>query len=342
MNYKVLIPSGAGSPGFGGIFHCLSQQPDVSVYCGDMNPRAYGKNLAQGFALMPPSQNESYIQEVINTAQRFDCNTILPITTAELPVLAQHQDRLQQEGLHIAISTAEAIHTANNKALVYALASELNLPCVSYEVVNNKTSALVAIEQVLNTGYAVMKPTEGNGSRGLRIFMNAAQLQEDYFNNKAGSVFSTLGAAQVEMPDVFQQDMIVSSYLPGTEYSADVLCNQGECLSMAIRSRDKTVSGISVRGTFLRHEHMEYQIATFCKSLKLHGPIGFQFKENHDGTATILEINPRLQGAVSTALLAGINFPFLAIQLAHKIEPSSVLYAKNNVSFNRYWTDIQE
>ena len=342
MNYKVLIPSGAGSPGFGGIFHCLSQQPNVSVYCGDMNPRAYGKNLAQGFALMPPSQSESYIQQVIKTAQRFDCNTILPITTAELPLLAEHQSRLHREGLHIAISTAEAIQIANNKALVYALATQLNLPCVSYQVVNNKNAALNAIEQLLNKGYAVMKPTQGNGSRGLRIFMDAAQLQEDYFNNKAGSVFSTLGAAHAEMPDVFPQDMIISSYLPGTEYSADVLCNHGTCLAIAIRSRDKTISGISVRGTFLRDEPMEYQIETFCKSLKLHGPIGFQFKENHDGTATILEINPRLQGAVSTAFLVGINFPFLAIQLAHKLAPSSVLYPKNNVSFNRYWTDIQE
>jgi carbamoyl-phosphate synthase large subunit len=342
LNPKVLIPSGAGSPGFGGIFHCLTQDPETAVFCGDMNPRAYGKNLAQGFALMPPSQNEDYIQHVISAASQFGCNAILPITTAELPTLAQHQERLKEHGFPIAISSSKAIGIANNKAHVYALAAELGLPCVAYEVVNQKDAALSAIHRFLNSGFAVMKPTQGNGSRGLRIFMDTQELQQDYFNNKAGSVFSSFEAAQAEMPESFNQEMIISSYLPGTEYSADVICNRGQCHAIAIRSRDKTVSGISVRGTFLRHEHMESQIITFCKSLNLHGPVGFQFKEDHTGVPTILEINPRLQGAVSTALLAGINFPILALNIALGNIPSGIVYPKINISFNRYWKDIQE
>ncbi len=314
----------------------------MSVFCGDMNPRAYGKNLAQGFALMPPSHSEDYIQQVISAGTQFGCNVILPITTAELPVLAQHQESLKEKGFYLAISSAAAIDTANNKALVYALAAKLGLPCVSYEVVNQKVAALSAIRRFLDSGYAVMKPTQGNGSRGLRIFMDTEELQQDYFNNKAGSVFSSFEAAQAEMPESFDQEMIISSYLPGTEYSADVLCNHGDCRAIAIRSRDKTVSGISVRGTFLRHEQMESQIITLCDSLKLHGPIGFQFKEDALGVPTILEINPRLQGAVSTALLAGINFPIMALKLALGNIPSGILFPKIGVSFNRYWNDIQE
>jgi carbamoyl-phosphate synthase large subunit len=55
----------------------------------------------------------------------------------------------------------------------------------------------------------------------------------------------------------------------------------------------------------------------------------------------ILEINPRVQGTISSALGAGVNVPVLAIkqELGLPID-SSELQVKWGVKFSRYWTEV--
>ncbi|MCC7297196.1 MAG: ATP-grasp domain-containing protein, partial [Bacteroidia bacterium] len=134
---------------------------------------------------------------------------------------------------------------------------------------------------------------------------------------------------------------MVCEYLPGAEYSVDMLVNRGDTLAHTIRQREKTVSGISVQGTFVADKEISKICRLLASNLDLHGPIGMQFKRDEKGVAKILEINPRLQGAVSTAIFAGINFPLLSVQLANN-EGIKVPNNKTGISFNRYWKDIQE
>jgi carbamoyl-phosphate synthase large subunit len=144
------------------------------------------------------------------------------------------------------------------------------------------------------------------------------------------------------LPEEFGREIVLCEYLPGEEYSVDMLVNHGRVLALLIRIREKVISGISVRGTFVTDPEIEHQCLSIASNFQLHGPIGMQFKRASQGYPKILEINPRLQGAVSTARFAGINFPLLAIKLAmgEKMEIPEV--SQEPVSFNRYWTDIRE
>jgi carbamoyl-phosphate synthase large subunit len=75
--------------------------------------------------------------------------------------------------------------------------------------------------------------------------------------------------------------------------------------------------------------------------LKLHGNIGIQVKQSTAGRFLILEINPRVQGTISSALGAGINLPVLAVK-----QELGLPFTKNElnvewgIKFVRYWNEV--
>jgi hypothetical protein len=77
----IFIPSGAGAPGFAGILRCLQEEPRWRVLAGDMNANAYGKALADGFFLMPSSDDEvAYLSAIRKVCLEESVDVILPIT----------------------------------------------------------------------------------------------------------------------------------------------------------------------------------------------------------------------------------------------------------------------
>lgn len=341
MNTRVFIPSGAGSPGFGGILSCLKQDDSVLVYSGDCDPNPYGKELSDGFVLMPKSHSEAYISHVISVCEKYSCNVVLPITTGELTPLAFHAHELEKKNIQVLISPFESIKTSNNKHALYQFLQKHNLPTADYVPAVSKIDVIKAAKTLGAPETAVViKPSIGNGSRGFRIIAPLAEVSTRYFENKAGSLYTSIEALSAEMPETFENEYLVCEYLPGTEYSVDILANHGETVAIAVRIREKTISGISVRGTFIRDEEMEQVCTQMVTLLRLHGPIGIQFKRDRSGVAKVLEINPRLQGAVSASLFAGINFPLLAVKMALGEHFSGCITVQNEVSFNRYWKDI--
>jgi len=63
---RILIPSGAGAPGFAGIVRCLRKLPDVYIAAGDSREYVYGSQLADAFEVVPSSQDEQiYVEKVV-------------------------------------------------------------------------------------------------------------------------------------------------------------------------------------------------------------------------------------------------------------------------------------
>jgi carbamoyl-phosphate synthase large subunit len=133
----------------------------------------------------------------------------------------------------------------------------------------------------------------------------------------------------------------VSEYLPGEEYSVDCLANRGDAVLIIPRIRRRIINGISVEGEFVKEENIIHYCSQIIKELHLHGNIGLQVKKAVDGRFLILEINPRVQGATSAALGAGINLPVLALkqELGVSISPEET-QVKWGTRFTRYWNEV--
>jgi len=313
----VLIPSGAGAPGFAGICRCLRAEATWQIVAGDVNEHAYGKALCDHFLVVPPSADESaYLECILSACITYSVDVVLPITTRELDVLARGRSRFDAMGISVVVSSAEAIEIANDKGLSARKAQALGLPVPEFEVCGDRESmekAAMALQ--LQHDWVCFKPVRGNGSRGFGIIAKAIA-SGTFLEHKAGIEPMTWLEWRERLPAVFPIPMMVCGYLPGMEYSVDMLCAGGKTLFCVPRTRDKMIGGISVAGKLDRN----FGLIAFCiqlaQSLSLDGPIGMQWKEDAAGVPHLIEINPRLQGTTSALALAGLNLPVMSVRQA--------------------------
>ncbi len=111
-------------------------------------------------------------------------------------------------------------------------------------------------------------------------------------------------------------ELIIMEYLPGEEYSVDVLADNGRFISAIPRSRDHIKMGISFVGTAVRDKEIIDYSERIVEGLKLNGNIGLQFKRDNNGIPKIIESNPRVQGTIVLCTAAGENMVYEAVKLS--------------------------
>ena len=103
-------------------------------------------------------------------------------------------------------------------------------------------------------------------------------------------------------------EYIYSEYLPGQEYTIDVLCDMENPLISIVRKRLETKAGISSKAEIIRDEYMENECKRMCRFLGLKGPVCIQMKNDENGVPHFVEVNPRFGGGTYFTTLAGVNF----------------------------------
>lgn len=335
---NVFIPSGAGAPGFAGIQECLREDSNIRIISGDTNLNAYGRALSDRFVHMPPSNSDEFIDKLLEVCEEEEIHVGLPITTRELRPISSNIERLEKYGTKWLISERKALEIANDKGRLHQFAKELNLPVPMGKVCKTREELMgYAQSQFEQTERLFFKPTIGNGSRGIGLITREI---ESVANEKMQFVSRTLDEWEKRIPEVLETPVLVAEFLVGKEYSVDVLMNQGDAITVVPRSRDKMVSGISVSGTFVENNEIIENSKRLLEALCLHGPIGVQWREDQNGTAKLLEINPRLQGTTSTLRHAGVNIPLSAVHSALKLPFELSKEIKWGNSFTRHWKDV--
>jgi carbamoyl-phosphate synthase large subunit len=335
----VFIPSGAGAPGFGGIASCLREDSRIRLIAGDFNPQAYGSKMADAFYSMPRSTSQEYISRIIEIIHTEKVDVILPITTAELEVLARFQSVLEVQGLRVIISPEKALQIANNKGELHLWANKLGIPVPEGGVVSSKSEFELLARQLFNQyDNLFFKPIIGNGSRGIGIVQQ--NKPASWSANKPELMPLTLEEWLFRFGEVFETPLLLTAYLPGKEYSVDAFLADHQMPIIVPRSRDKMVSGISVSGVFEEHLELIDYSKKLLVSLGLIGPIGIQWKLDEQGVPHLLEINPRLQGTTSTLRHLGINVPLIAVRTAMGEAISVPIQLPWGRSFTRYWKDV--
>lgn len=342
MKQVHILMTGAGAPGAAGILKCLRQEPYFRVTVADAYSYAYGQHLATAFETIPPATFPSFAETLLSVCKKNSIDIVLPLVTRELIPLASYKSEFEKAGIKIPVSPAASLEIANNKSRLYEFLQWRGLPVPDFRVVETVEQFKEAVKELGYPEKAVcFKPSVSNGSRGFRIISEQVDEQDLLFNHKPNSVYITFKEAIRVLSSGDFPELLVSEYLPGDEYSVDCLANNGEVKLVAPRLRKRMINGISVEGEFVQHE----EIMTYCnniiRELKLHGNIGIQVKQSAGGSFLIIEINPRVQGSISTGLGAGINLPVLAIKQELGLPVSAnELKVKWGTKFYRYWEDV--
>ncbi len=340
-DHLTVLMTGAGAPGASGIIRSLRsvEERSVRIVGVDMDPQAYGFALVDTKYTVPPGTDNEYVDRMLTIAQAEAADVVLPLTTAELQPLAEHADEFEAS---VMVSGPKALAVANDKGELYSfLAEEGFRSAPAYERVASKEAFRSAVTQF---GYpdqpVCFKPPVASGMRGFRVLDNGRDRLSHLLEEKPDSAVTTLEEVLpvLESADTFPE-LTVMEYLPGSEYSVDVLALGDSVGAVIPRSRARTRAGISFEGVVERREDLIEEAASICRSLGLEYNINLQFKHDPDGVPKIIEINPRVSGTIVMCVGAGANLPYLGVKhaIGEEVQKPNVAWGTRMV---RYWQEL--
>jgi carbamoyl-phosphate synthase large subunit len=338
-----IIVTGAGAPGIAGTIYSLRNNPDnieFKIVSTDIVDNSVGKYLSDEFYVVPPPENDTYINTMKKIAEQINAKVILPQTTREIIVLSQHKEDFKAIGVNIVVSDYYKLLMANDKFSLLEKAKEIGIPYPKYYLVTSQSSFMEAIEKL---GYpqekVVVKPRVSNGMRGLRIITPEKWSVKKFLSEKPEGIEIDLNSFIEIFYGNEWPELIVTEYLPGEEYTVDVF-KDGTNIIVIPRLRKSIRSGI----TFEAQVEFRKDLVDFSKKLSealdLNYCFGFQFKLSKEGIPKILESNPRVQGSMVVSTFAGFNMIYYAVKKALGFEINLNNIKLQEVQFKRYWGGI--
>lgn len=342
MDSVNILVTGAGAPGAAGIIHCLRDDSRLKIFSADKNPDASGKLLSDKFFVIPSANDPDFISRILDICISAKIQVVLPLVTRELLLFAHSIHTFRQQGIEVLVSSDHSLEIANDKGALYTFLQSKNIKVPQFEIVTTISEFEAATNQLGFPGIPVcFKPCRANGSRGFRIIHPHPDELKLLFEEKPSHTY--IGYAEIirilssgEWPP-----LLVSEYLPGDEYSIDCLILPNQAPLILPRRRDRIQQGISTAGTFINDPIIIDYCRAIIEACQLTGNIGIQVKISTSGEPLILEINPRVQGTISSALGAGVNFPLLAVLNAIGETPElDKIQIRWGTRFVRVWKEL--
>ncbi|MCK6737172.1 ATP-grasp domain-containing protein [Enterobacter bugandensis] len=122
--------------------------------------------------------------------------------------------------------------------------------------------------------------------------------------------------------------LVLMPYLPGPEFSVDILADKGEILAAVGRRKEGAIQ-------YLVNEGCAFELACACaRVMKADGLVNVQTRNDVNGNPLLLEANMRPSGGVGYTLHSGVNLPglFAAFKLGLMSEDTVIRSAKNTFS----------
>ena len=136
--------------------------------------------------------------------------------------------------------------------------------------------------------------------------------------------------------------VIVQRFLPGEQFSIDVLCDlDGRALNAIPRTMIESKGGESIKGMTIKDWGLIEHGRRVAEALPIWGPANIQCFREQDGTLLLTDVNPRFGGAFPLPLAAGSRYPDLAIALANGDRPEpAVGEFREGVVMTRFFSDL--
>jgi len=114
-----IVVTGAGAPGIAGTIHSLRENPDGQKFYiigTDVKSEVVGKYLCDDFQQIPSaSNNELYLDSMLELVKEHQVDVILPQNTAELSLLSRNRGLFSNLGTKLIVSDETSIDIANSK-----------------------------------------------------------------------------------------------------------------------------------------------------------------------------------------------------------------------------------
>ena len=305
--YSILVP-GAGAPaGINTIKALKMAKHKNKIIATDSDKLSAGFFMADDHFVMPKADDVSFVDALFGLVKERNVGILMPSSGFDIYPYSKNKKQLEDLGAIAVVSDEGALEICRDKLLTFTtLSGKYELPVTTTDP--NKVAAFPVIA----------KPRSGKGSRG--VFKVDNQRDLDYVTSKYA-------------------DMIFQEYLPGQEYTVDVLCDLHKNPIIAVpRLRLQTKEGISTEGKIVRNAKLEEECMNIAKSIGIRGPCCIQMKEAQEGETKLVEVNARMGGGTIFTTLAGANFPSMIIDM---VEGKSIaIPTVSEITVIRYFEEL--
>lgn len=281
-----------------------------NVYGSHINKESIYLSLCDHSFEEPILHNEEYIDYCIQTCKEHNIEVLIP-GYKNLFNIASNLDVFEKEGIKVLTSKdTNYMKITEDKIITYQEFKKNNICEVpEYRVVTNAEEFKQAYQELTEQGLKVcLKPAITEGGTGFRII----DQNSDSFGYVTGGMHPRITFEQtykaLQEKETFDE-IIVSEYLDGYEYSIDCLAYQGKLLCAVPRKK------MSNRIRFLEENQELLDIAQrFNDVYKPDYIFNVQVRYTN-GVPKLLEVNPRMSGGLQHSCLSGVNMPYQALKI---------------------------
>ena len=286
VKQNVLIPGAGGAAAIGAIRSLRMCGFGGKMVATDANELSAGLYLADRGYVVPPADSPDFMAEAMKVIEKEKIDIILPTSGFDIVPYSKNKKTLIDKGITVFMSDYEVIENCMDKLkFSYKLKSRFNLPDTTTDPMQ------------VNNFPCLVKPIRGKGSRDVFLCQNEGDLQY---------IFARY------------PNMLIQEYLPGKEYTIDILSDlDGKALCVIPREDIEVKAGITTKGRIVLDKKIQEECTRLVEYLGLKGASGAQMKCDKDGIPRITELNPRMCGATIMTTYAGVNLPELMVKMAN-------------------------
>lgn len=327
---KVLVTAIGGPTGYG-VLKCLESKQDIYIVGVDADKNCHAAAKCNRFCVVPRISSADFKDKIKKLIERFDIDVVIPTLQDELSFFNELKKQVK-------VITPHNINNLLDKIKIYELMkkNKLKILVPKYSLVSNISDYKKVLKEF---GYpekkVCIKPASGHGGLGFKIIANPEEVAKKIFKQQLSNMMTSDELERL-LSISFEEPLILMEYLPGDEYSVDLLAKESKLLVAVPRKRDRVSNGIVIRGKVEKNEQLIQATKSIVELLNLDSFINLQFRFDEQGNAKLIDLNPRFCGSQIMSLGAGINFPYMCIKIAmgENLEP---VVPKWNTAMTRYW-----
>jgi carbamoyl-phosphate synthase large subunit len=303
-----ILLTAVGAPGAARLVRALreNREREVRLVGVDMSERSIGRHLCDAFHLVPPGEDPSYPDALLELVEREGVDVVLPESSYDLPHLAARRGDFP---VPVLVSGPETVRRSNDKAETYALLRRIGVRGPAFRRVTGRSAVEAAAREL---GYpdrpVCFKPVFSSGSRGFRVLDATVDRAFQLLHERPGSVAMRLEEALELLPEEGGTELLVMELATGGERTIDGIADGERIVLGYPKTREAMRAGLAMHFVTLADEGLMDVAERIVRELEIEWFFNIQLVGE-----LVIEVNARISTIVYQE---DLNLPWLAVKRA--------------------------